>query len=176
MHSIDSWPSQASCTFAVSSKSLQWGLWLGRGRIRCLSDWEVASWRACGSPGLINISCSGPWGKSDNWTIALVICLEVDIRKAFSPTGLMLVEYSWGTYRWVRLRTCDQPRHFKTLQICTALCMTIQTCTHSYAHRDTYSPPPTKCHMKFRASLSAICQRSSQINLYARWDSPELGI
>lgn len=107
-----------------------------------------------------------PGARMTTGQFALVICLEVGIAKIFSPTGLMLVEYSWGTYRWGLHRTYDHLRHFKPPQICTAINMAIQTCTHS-THTDTQTPlPPTKCQMKLRASLSAVCRRSPQINLF----------
>lgn len=72
---------------------------LGGGAVRWLNDPEVALCNARGSLALINTTGSDARGQNDNRTIALVICLEVGNRKVFPLTGLMLVEYFWGTYR-----------------------------------------------------------------------------
>lgn len=97
---------------------------------------------------LINVFCSGPWGKTDNWTIAPVMGLEVGIRKVFSPTRLMLVEYSWDTYRWELDKTDDESRHFKPPHICTAIKIMIQTCVHTLRHGSTNTNSPLKTSYK----------------------------
>lgn len=99
MHFLGSSPSQPPWTFPGFSTPLQWGAVTGGGAVRWLNDPEVALCNAWGSVALINTSCSDARGQNDNRTIALVICREVGNRKVFSLTGLMLVEYSWGTYR-----------------------------------------------------------------------------
>lgn len=109
--------------------------------------------QAAWSSLLINIFCSGPWGKTDNWTIAPVTGLEVGIRKVFSLIRLMLVEYSWDTYRQELDQTDDQSRHCKPPQIRTAIKMIIQTCAHilrhMFANTNTHTHTP-KCHIKLR--------------------------
>lgn len=116
---------------------------------------------------LINIFCSGPWGKTDNWTIAPVICLEVGIRKVFSPTRLMLVEYPWDSYRQGLDKTYNQVRHFKPPLICTVEKIMTGTCTHTLRHLRTSTNTHTRipeCQIKSRASPSAPCEGSPQMN------------